>query len=72
MGNLGTFDLPVETFQSTSGARRAYTAMYSRTWPHDDAYLRVLAERAWHFPGDDGRCATLLNAMRENDTDGVA
>jgi hypothetical protein len=62
------FDVPAYEYQSTRGARRAYHAVWNRDWPHDDRELRALARDVPEDPADcvfGGRCAHLLNAMRE-------
>lgn len=62
-----TFDIPILPNQSCAGARRAYFAEWQREWPHDDDYLRQLANEV---PNDSepgfSRCNFLLQRMREN------
>lgn len=66
MSKKGTFDLPMRAEQSTKGARKAYRAMWSREWPHEDEYLRKLAQEVATIRDNSiPKCATLLNAMRE-------
>jgi hypothetical protein len=68
MGNKGTFDLPRTPSQSTRGARNAYRAIWGRDWPHDDDYLRILANEVdqKNPQGSGKRCDHLLMRMREN------
>jgi hypothetical protein len=67
------FDVPTYDYQSCNGARRAYHAVWNRDWPHDDDVLRSLARDVPEDPAYcvfGGRCAHLINAMRENDMEG--
>jgi hypothetical protein len=66
MSKKGTFDIPVSHYQSTNGARKAYEKIWDRPWPHDDKYLRELANRVAQIADNSvAKCEVLLNAMRE-------
>jgi len=63
----GAFNLPLYKYQSTAGARREYAKTWSRDWPHDDKFLRLLAAEVEEKAKGttEKKCPMLINAMRE-------
>lgn len=65
----GPFDIPRLDYQSTTGARDAYFAIWGTSWPHDDQYLRLICnemqvKRTKRYVIQS--CDDLLTAMRED------